>query len=167
VLTSAGAAAGIDLSLHLVERDFGAAVAADTARRSVVPLRRDGGQAQFLERDLGMERSSALEPTLEWMARHAHERLTVAMIAGHAHLSVRTLSRRFRDELDVSPGEYLARLRVRRALALLETTHDDVSSVAAASGFGRSANLRARLKRDVQTAPTKYRSHFAETVRDR
>ena len=164
ILTSAGAAAGLDLCLYLVERDYGSTVAANTARRAVVPLRREGSQAQYVERSTRPPANQSLSETLEWIEAHANEQITVTRIADIAHLSVRTLTRRFASEIGVSPGEYLTRVRVRQALSLLETTSDSVSSVAIATGFGNAANLRARLRDSLDTAPTRYRSTFARTL---
>jgi transcriptional regulator GlxA family with amidase domain len=161
ILTSAGAAAGLDLCLYLVERDYGSKVAADAARRAVVPLRREGSQAQYVEQNASTPANASLTPILEWIEMHANEQITVPRIAAVAHLSVRTLSRRFAAEIGVPPGKYLARVRARKALALLETTRASVASVAAATGFGTAANLRARLRDSFDTAPTRYRSTFA------
>ena len=166
ILTSAGAAAGLDLCLYLVERDYGSTAAANAARRAVVPLRREGSQAQYVERNAGPPANESLSETLEWIEAHANEQITMTRIAEIAHLSIRTLTRRFANEIGVSPGEYLSRVRVRKALALLETTSASVTSVAAASGFGNAANLRARLRDSLDTAPSRYRSTFASESRN-
>lgn len=156
LLCSAGAAAGIDLCLHLVDRDFGAVVAADTARTAVVPLTREAGQAQFIKDDkVG---STSLTSVLEWIEAHATEPITVKDIAAVASVSTRTLNRRFVDELRLPPSRWLIRARVRIAQQLLETTDLPVDQIAARSGLGSPANLRARFADVVGTSPGRYRT---------
>lgn len=155
-LCSAGAAAGIDLCLHIVARDFGGAVAAEAARSAVVPLTRDAGQAQYIRSDTLGETS--LTSTLQWIEAHAHENVTIAHIARQAAVSPRTLNRRFADELGLTPSAWLVRARVRRAQRLLETTDWSVDHVAAASGLGSAANLRARFSAVTGTSPSRYRT---------
>src|SRR5687767_6058973 len=121
ILTSAGAAAGLDLCLHLVRRDHGAAVAADAARSSVMPLEREGGQAQFIVHEIPADDTS-LEPLLRWLDRHRGGDLPLAAIARRAGMSVRTLTRRFREQTGSTPAQWLLQRRVRRAQVLLETS---------------------------------------------
>ena len=155
-LCSAGAAAGIDLCLHLIGRDLGGAAAADAARSAVVPLTRDADQAQYIRTEtLG---ASSITGTLQWIDQHAHEPLTVEQMARHAAVSTRTLNRRFADELGMTPSAWLVRARVRRAQTLLETTDWPVDRIAAGTGLGSAANLRARFSAVVGTSPTRYRS---------
>ncbi|RSZ57322.1 helix-turn-helix domain-containing protein [Massilia atriviolacea] len=159
LLTSAGAAAGLDLCLHLVRRDYGAAVAADAARAAVMPLERSGGQAQFI---VHPEPSSslALQPVLKWMEAQLHRDLTLEAIATHAAVSKRTLSRRFLEQTGTSPLQWLLGARVKRAQYLLETSALSVEQVANATGFGTSAALRACFGRQVGTSPQQYRQSF-------
>jgi transcriptional regulator GlxA family with amidase domain len=155
ILTSAGAAAGIDLCLHLVGRDFGAAAAADAARAAVVPLTREAGQAQYVKDDtLG---ATSLTAALRWIDAHAAEPITVADIAAAASVSTRTLNRRFLAELRLPPTRWLIRARVRIAQRLLETTDLGVDQVAERSGLGSASNLREHFTRIVGTTPGRYR----------
>lgn len=155
LLCSAGAAAGIDLCLHLVASDYGAAAAADAARVSVVPLTRDAGQAQYVkDESLG---DTSLTATLEWIEAHCHDPITVDDIARAASVSTRTLNRRFITELRLPPSRWLTRARVRRAQQLLETTELGIDQVAAESGLGSTSNLRARFTEIVGTTPSRYR----------
>ena len=122
-LTSAGAAAGLDLCLHLIRRDHGSAVAADAARLSVMPLERDGGQAQFIVHERPpAPRGSTMEPLLRWLDDQAGRDLSLDEIAAHAGMSTRTLNRRFREQTGSTPLQWLHRARIRRAQHLLETT---------------------------------------------
>jgi transcriptional regulator GlxA family with amidase domain len=160
-LTSAGAAAGLDLCLHLVRRDHGSAVAADAARLSVMPLEREGGQAQFIAHDRPpAPRGSELEPLLRWLEDNAAKDLTLDDIAAFAGLSTRTLNRHFREQTGTTPLQWLLRARVRQAQYLLESTTYPVERIAAQVGFGSPTAFRDRFKRVVGTSPNAYRSVF-------
>ena len=99
ILTSAGAAAGLDLCLHIVRRDFGAEVAARTARLAVMPLERAGGQAQFIVHDAPtVNDKTAMGTLLLWIEKNLHKELSLPVIARHAAMSPRTLSRRLQSE---------------------------------------------------------------------
>ena len=159
-LTSAGAAAGLDLCLHMVGLDHGAAVAADTARLAVMPLMREGGQAQYIP-DLPLPTDEvSLAPVLEWLHTQLDRPLSVTAIAEHAHLSVRTLTRRFRRQTGTSPASWLHAARIRRARALLETTHHSIDHIAAQSGFGSTAHFRTAFRETVGSPPGHYRRTF-------
>ncbi|WP_433872370.1 GlxA family transcriptional regulator [Saccharopolyspora sp. CA-218241] len=162
VLTSAGAAAGLDLCLHLIRRDYGSAVAADAARLSVMPLEREGGQAQFIVRPLPpTPRGSELEPLCAWLQDNLARELTLADIAARAHTSPRTLMRRFREQTGSTPLQWLHRARIRQAQHLLETTGHTVERIAAQVGFGSPTAFRDRFKRTTGVSPQAYRRSFA------
>ncbi len=158
VLTSAGAAAGLDLCLHLIRKDFGAAAAARSAREAVMPLERSGGQAQFIEH--AAPAVDGMAPLLEWLAKHVAEDLSLAAIAKRAALSTRTLSRRFREEVGMTPAAWVAKARVRRAQQLLEMGELPIERVADAVGFRSATVLRDHFTRAVGTTPTQYRRAF-------
>ena len=163
-LTSAGAAAGLDLCLHLIRRDHGSAVAADAARLSVMPLERDGGQAQFIVPDRPpAPRGSTMEPRLRWLDHSAGRDLTTAEIAAEARMSIRTLNRRFREQTGTTPLQWLHRARVRQAQHLLETTGDPVDRIGERVGFGSPTAFRERFKRIAGTSPQAYRQAFRST----
>ncbi|GAA0279709.1 AraC family transcriptional regulator [Actinomadura nitritigenes] len=162
ILTSAGAAAGLDLCLHLIRRDYGSAVAADAARLSVMPLEREGGQAQFIVHDhLPAPRGSALEPLLGWLQDNLGRDLSLADIAAHAGTSTRTLIRRFREQTGTTPLQWLHRARVRQAQHLLETTDHPVERIAAQVGFGSPTAFRDRFKKTTGVSPHSYRRAFS------
>jgi AraC family transcriptional activator FtrA len=161
VATSAGSAAGLDLCLHLVRRDFGAEVANHVARRLVVPPHRDGGQAQYLPepvRPVGVE--APLAAVLDWAREHLDRPLPVAHMARRANMSGRTFARRFRREIGTSPAHWVQRQRVLAAQRLLETTDVPIDVVAASVGLGSAANLRHHFRAVLATTPTAYRSRF-------
>ena len=159
VLTSAGLSAGIDLALHVVRRDFGAAVGATAARRMVAPPHREGGQAQFIERPAGGMVGS-LEETRRWAAERLAEPLDVAAMARHAAVSPRTFARRFREETGTTPLQWLLAQRVTEARRLLEETDLPVDAIARRAGFGTDASLRDHFRRATSTTPTAYRRSF-------
>ncbi|MCW7990391.1 AraC family transcriptional regulator [Streptomyces platensis subsp. clarensis] len=161
ILTSAGAAAGLDLCLHLIRRDYGSAVAADAARLSVMPLEREGGQAQFIVQPYpSTPRGSALEPLLTWLQDNLARELTLADIAVRADVSTRTLIRRFREQTGTTPLQWLHRARVRQAQHLLETTTHSVERIGAQVGFGSPTAFRDRFKRTTGVSPQTYRRTF-------
>ncbi|MHC3424268.1 GlxA family transcriptional regulator [Streptomyces sp. DT18] len=160
VLTSAGVAAGIDLCLHVVRRDHGAAVAADVARHTVVPPYREGGQAQFIERPVPAEYGDSTAPARAWALERLHEPLPLHRLAAGVAMSVRTFTRRFREETGESPGAWLTRQRVEQARYLLETTALPMERVAGTCGFGSAQSLRQHLRATLGVTPTAYRRTF-------
>jgi transcriptional regulator GlxA family with amidase domain len=167
-LTSAGAAAGLDLCLHLIRRDFGSAAAAIASRLSVMPLERDGGQAQFIVHEQPpAPRGSAMEPLLAWLEDNAGGDLTVGEIAERARMSTRTLNRHFRQQTGTTPLQWVHLARIRRAQHLLETTTQSVDQIGDRVGFGSPTAFRDRFKRIVGTTPHDYRRAFRQPVRDR
>ncbi|MFK4085540.1 GlxA family transcriptional regulator [Kribbella sp. NPDC020789] len=160
ILTSAGLAAGVDLCLHLIRRDFGSDVANRAARACVVPPWRDGGQSQFIERAVPDEGTDGTAPTRAWMLEHLDQELSLQSMAEHARMSVRTFSRRFKAETGQSPGTWLLQQRVRHACHLLESTGLTVDRIAEASGLGTAASLRHHLRSGLGVSPLAYRKTF-------
>ncbi|GAA2873830.1 transcriptional regulator [Actinoplanes cyaneus] len=160
VLTSAGAAAGIDLFLHIVRKDHGTRVANHAARSCVVAPWRDGGQAQFIQRPTPAISSVGTGPTRQWALRHLDRPLTIADLARHASMSKRTFSRHFVAETGVTPVQWLIAQRVDRARTLLETTDMPVERIAAEAGFGSSTLLRQHLNGTLGVTPQAYRRTF-------
>lgn len=162
VLTSAGVAAGLDLCLHVVRRDYGADVATAIARMSVVAPHRTGGQAQYIEKPIPhASAETELSATRSWAIRHLDEPIDLAGLARHAGLSTRTLSRRFRAETGTTPMHWLLSERVLRAQRMLETTDASVEDIAHACGFGSAAIMRRHFLHATRTTPTAYRRAFA------
>jgi transcriptional regulator GlxA family with amidase domain len=160
VLTSAGNAAGIDLLLHVVRRDHGSEVANRVARRRVVAPWREGGQSQFVERPVPGGDDQGTAATRAWAAAHLGEPLTLADLARHARMSVRTFTRRFREETGQSPLRWMAAQRIALARQLLESTDASIDRVAAEAGFGTPASLRQHLRAAIGVAPLAYRRTF-------
>ncbi|MGA5870090.1 GlxA family transcriptional regulator [Streptomyces cinereoruber] len=160
VLTSAGVAAGVDLCLHMIRRDHGAATANRAARVCVVPPWRDGGQAQFIDRPVPEPTLSDTTATRAWALEHLAEPLTLARLAEHARMSLRTFSRRFRDEVGMTPVQWLTAQRLELAKQLLETTDLPVDLVAHRAGLGSGNSLRAHMRTAFGVSPATYRRAF-------
>jgi transcriptional regulator GlxA family with amidase domain len=166
VLTSAGVAAGLDLCLHLVRTDHGAAVATEIARRTVVAPHRDGGQAQFIRRSIPESADGfSVAPMMAWALERLEEPLDLPRLASAAQMSVRTLSRRFRAETGTTPLQWLLTQRVARAQELLETTAMTIDAVAHRSGFPDAPTMRRHFVRRVGTTPSAYREAFSPSPR--
>jgi AraC family transcriptional activator FtrA len=165
VLTSAGSAAGIDLCLHLVRTDFGPQAANRVARRLVVPARREGGQAQFVERPVPpVPEGARLSPLLDRMRERLAGPQPLGMLAAEAGMSERTFLRRFKAATGLAPGEWLLEARIARTRDLLEETALSVEAVALACGFSGAAALRHHFRRRMGLSPTGYRARFARGV---
>lgn len=160
VLTSAGLSAGIDLSLHVIRRDHGAACGERVARHMVAPPHREGGQAQFIARPPAPAPGS-LEPTRRWAAEQLEQPLDVTAMAAHAGVSARTFARRFREETGTTPLQWLLSRRVLEARRLLEESDLPVETIAWHCGFGTAASLRDHFRRAMATTPTAYRRAFS------
>lgn len=160
VLTSAGVTSGIDLCLHIIRTDFGAAVANERARDLVAPPVREGGQAQYTRQFLPAATASTLEETRAWMLRNLDHPHTLDELARRSHLSRRTFIRRFRDETGTSTRAWLTAARIDRARELLETTDLPVDRIGCRVGLGSPANTRAVFNRHVGISPGKYRRLF-------
>jgi AraC family transcriptional activator FtrA len=163
ILTSAGTAAGIDLCLHLVRVDHGAAVANQVARRMVVPAHRDGGQAQFIDRPVpARPADDPVAAAMEWALARLPDRIGVDDLARRAHLSPRQFSRRFRDATGASPGAWLLRRRLDASLPLLESSDEPVEQVGARVGFPTPAAFRRHFARAYGVPPSVWRRSFAD-----
>jgi transcriptional regulator GlxA family with amidase domain len=161
VLTSSGYAAGIDLCLHVIRTDYGAAVANEVARLALVAPVRPGGQTQFTQTPLPPERGTACADTRGWAMRNLDRPLTLTDLARHAGVSVRTLTRRFHAESGVSPLQWLLHQRIERAKELLETTALPMDQVARSCGLGTADSLRGHLVRRTGLTPSAYRTQFS------
>ncbi len=161
VLTSAGSAAGIDLCLHLVRRDYGAAVANEVARRMVVPPHRDGGQAQYVHVPVPQQTEPGLAHVMEWATRRLNGHISVRKLAAQANMSVRTFARRFVEQTGTTPHRWLTQQRLLFAQRLLETTTHGIDRVAEAAGFDTAETLRHHFRKQFRTTPTRYRRRFS------
>ncbi|MCV7016237.1 GlxA family transcriptional regulator [Mycolicibacterium aichiense] len=162
VWTAAGVTAGIDLSLALVEDDYGTEVAQTVARYLVLFLRRPGGQTQFAA-PVWMPRARRqpireVQEAIEAEPGAAH---TITELARRAAMSPRHFTRVFTEEVGEAPGAYVERVRTEAARRQLEETDDTVVTIAARCGFGSSETLRRNFIRRVGVSPDQYRKTFA------
>ncbi|MGP3970370.1 GlxA family transcriptional regulator [Streptomyces sp. 6N223] len=160
VLTSAGAASGLDVCLHLVREDHGSEVANRVARVCVVPPWRDGGQAQYIEQPVPQDPANGTAAARQWALERLHEPLTLADLARQARMSLRTFARRFNEEVGMSPGRWLIQQRVARARHLLESTDLAVDEIAGQVGFASGTSLRQHLHAAIGVSPLAYRRTF-------
>ncbi len=160
VLTSAGAASGIDLCLHMIRTDHGAAVANDVARGTVVPPHREGGQAQYVRRPMPDPGISSTGRARRWALANLHRPITLRELAAQESTSTRTFTRRFRDEIGTSPGRWLTQQRIEQACALLERTDLPIDQVAVTTGFGTAGSMRLHLQAELGVSPSAYRATF-------
>jgi AraC family transcriptional regulator, transcriptional activator FtrA len=163
VLTAAGSAAGIDLCLHVVRRDYGPEAANSVARRLVVPPHREGGQVQFIERPLLRSREGErMGPLIDWIRCHLAQEHTINRLARRVGMSGRTFQRRFEAVTGLPPGQWITLERLRYARDMLESeVHAPLEDIAAASGFGSLAAMRHHFRKRLSASPSTYRDSFA------
>ncbi len=161
LITSAGSAAGLDMLLHLVRRDYGGPVANRVAQRLVVAPHREGGQAQFVPRPMPHDESGRLAKLMDWMRLHPALPHTLRSLAERAAMSPRTLQRQFQDATGMAPYEWLVRERVATARDMLEArTPLPIGRIAELAGFGSEESMRRHFRRIVMTSPAAYRDKF-------
>lgn len=162
IITSA---AGLDMLLHLVRRDYGGSVANRVAQRLVVAPHREGGQAQFVPRPMPQDESGRLTKLMDWMRQHSALSHTLRSLADRAAMSPRTLQRQFHDATGMAPYEWLVRERVAAAREMLEVQNPlPISRIAELAGFGSEESMRRHFRRIVRTSPTAYREKFGHSA---
>jgi AraC family transcriptional regulator, transcriptional activator FtrA len=159
VLTAAGSAAGIDLCLHVVRKDYGVEAANTVARRLVVPPHREGGQAQSVERPILRDGEGArVGHLIDWIRTHLSEQHTIDGLARNAGMSIRTFQRRFEAVTGLPPGRWITLERLRYARELLERdARVTLEDVAATSGFGSLPAMRHHFRKNLGSSPSVYR----------
>ena len=162
ILTSAGVTAGVDLCLHLIRIDRGAAAANECARALVAPPRRSGDQAQYVERLRGEPAGDKLATLRQWMVENLSEPMTIDALAAQAHMSRRSLVRHFRTGTGTSPMAWLTEARIDRARELLETTAEPIERIGRLTGLGSPASVRAVFHKRLGTSPAEYRNLFRQ-----
>jgi transcriptional regulator GlxA family with amidase domain len=165
ILTSAGAASGVDVCLHIVRTDHGSDLANAVARRCVVPPFRDGGQAQYIEQPVPESGAASTAATRAWVLERLDEPLTLSDLATHARMSLRTFARRFNDEVGLSPGRWIVQQRIARARHLLESSDLSVDQIAGHVGFATGTSLRQHLHAAIGVSPQTYRRTFRTAAR--
>jgi AraC family transcriptional regulator, transcriptional activator FtrA len=162
ILTSAGSAAGLDLCLHLIRRDFGAEIANQVARRLVISPHRDGGQAQFLDSPVDRRERGPLSLVLERAQRRIHQPISISEMARWAAMSERTFIRRFHSTTGMTPGVWITHQRIGRAKELLERSSLSSDQIASRSGFGTAITMRHHFRKRIGLSPVEYRKRFSQ-----
>ena len=165
VLTSAGAAAVIEVCLHLIRTDHGSAAAALAARQLVAAPVRPADQPQLggsptTAAAAARSADRGLAETRAWAQRRLNEPVSLAELASHARVSPRTFTRRFRAETGLSPLRWLLEQRIDLARQLLETTELTMDRVAERSGLGSADSLRLHFARTEGVTPSAYRAAY-------
>ena len=161
IYTSAGASAGIDLALAMVEEDYGCNLSIEIARWLVLYLRRPGNQSQFSS--LLSQQLSSRKPIRElqqWIAGHLKEDLSVAVLAERIAMSPRNFSRVFTAETGFTPARYIERLRVESGRRYIEETKYSLDEISMECGFGSADTMRKVFLRNLKISPFDYRSLF-------
>jgi AraC family transcriptional activator FtrA len=161
ILTSAGSAAGLDMLVHVVRKDFGSKVANQVAQRLVIPPHREGGQAQFVPRPVAADERGRLARLLDWIRAHLAAEHTIESLAAQASMSPRTLQREFKASTGLSPYAWIVRERIERAKELLESSRLPAQRIAELVGMGSAESLRHHFRAQVGTAPARYRARFS------
>jgi len=167
VLTSAGSAAGLDMLIHLVRKDYGSKVANLVARRLVIPPHRQGGQAQYVARPVAPDGRGRVSRLLDWLRSHLGQPITIAAMARRAAMSPRTLQREFRATTGLPPYAWLLRERINATRELLEQSTQPLAKIAALTGLNSQESLRHHFRRQVGVSPTAYRRRFGDSSRRR
>ena len=160
IYSSGGITAGIDLALSLVEDDHGRRIALKVAKRMIVFLKRQGGQAQFSDLLAAQCRADRFSDLIDWIEGHLNDDLSVARLANEAAMSPRNFSRKFLEEIGASPMEYVGARRLERAKQLLEETNMRIELVAQHTGFGSGERLRMAFHRKFAVSPLDYQRRF-------
>jgi len=164
VITSAGSAAGIDMLLHLIRRDYGAHIGNLVAQRLVVAPHREGGQAQYLPRPMAHDEKGRLTKLMDWVRTHPADVHTIASMAERAAMSPRTLQRQFQEATGFGPVEWLIRERVAIVKDLLESADLSLAQISQRAGFGSEESLRHHFRRLAATTPGAYRRQFSREI---
>jgi AraC family transcriptional activator FtrA len=112
---------------------------------------------ELVRLDDGPATADDLADVIEWATARLDEPLSLADLARAAHVSSRTLARRFEAALGTSPMQWLLAQRIRRALHLLDTTCEPVERIARMTGFGSTSNFRLQFTRATGVSPQSYR----------
>ncbi len=158
--TSAGSAAGIDLGLEVIRRDFGSAIANHVAKRLVMSPHRKGGQSQFVEPRVEQQ-SSIFENTLKWALENLSLNLSIDDLARKSHMSRRTFDRHFRNSHGCSAKQWLINQRVNFAKATLEQSKASIEHIAGITGFESANTLRHHFRKTLGLSPRQYRDQFS------
>ncbi|WP_332851312.1 GlxA family transcriptional regulator [Duganella sp. S19_KUP01_CR8] len=162
VWTSAGVSAGIDLTLALIEEDYGHHVAIETARQLVMFIKRTGGQSQFsVPLAAQAHEGGRFDDLHAWVAANLHDNLTVDRLAEKAGMTPRTFDRTYASQMGRTPARMVEAMRLEAACRALEKTMLPLKTIAANTGYMEEQNLRRVFQRQLGVSPSQYRSRFS------
>ena len=165
VWTSAGVSAGIDLTLALIEEDYGHRVAIETARQLVMFIKRSGGQSQFsVSLTAQSDATGKFADLHAWIAEHMADDLSVERLAAQAGMSPRTFARAYFETQGRTPGKAVEAMRMEAARRALEETQLPLKAIAARIGYGNEQSLRRVFQRQLGISPIQYRARFSVHV---
>ncbi|UXM94450.1 helix-turn-helix domain-containing protein [Bartonella sp. HY329] len=159
ILTSAGLASGIDLCLHMIRNDFGSVIAQTISQFFIMPMEREGNYKQ-LTSPQHLQKEEPLAPLLTWLTDTISLNHSLQSISKHTHMSTRTLNRKFKANLGVTPMAWLANIRIKKAQIWLETTSSSIEQIATATGFNSATSFRDTFKASVGITPTNWRKIY-------
>jgi transcriptional regulator GlxA family with amidase domain len=165
VYTSAGATAGIDMTLALVEEDFGRETALRVAQALVLFLKRPGNQAQFsVQLSSRLPEDAGIVQIQSYIHDHLDRDLRVEALAARAGMSPRNFSRTFTREVGMAPGRYVEQCRLEVARQRLQDSHAPLSAIAETCGYGTADGMRLAFERNLGVSPRSYRQRFARAA---
>jgi transcriptional regulator GlxA family with amidase domain len=166
IYTSGGVSSGIDLSLALVEEDYGKDVAIKVARKLVFYLSRPGFQSQFGNLLPVYESSNIAQKLHNWFNDHLHEPLDLVRIADHLNMSTRNFTRVFHKQTGIPPAKFIEKFRVETARKYLEDTDIALERIAEQCGLGNLVSMRRTFLRHLMTTPSDYRRTFRTSLQN-
>jgi transcriptional regulator GlxA family with amidase domain len=160
IWTSAGVSAGVDLTLALIEEDYGVQLALQGARELVVFLKRSGGQSQFSTLLSGQiaAAGSPIERMLGWIANNLGSDLRPGLLADRLSMSLRTFSRACATHTGMTPSKLVETLRVEAAREAIEKSDAPFGSIATRYGFGDEQRMRRAFSRQLRATPAEIRT---------
>lgn len=162
VWTSAGVTAGMDLALAMIEADHGRAIALSIARRHVIFRMRPGGQSQF-SAELAAQSvtgNAKIEKLAQRIVAAPRSDWCTDALAAEAGVSQRSLSRLFRAGVNVSPADFVERVRVDIARRRLLDTEESIEAIACGCGFGSLRRMDRAFARTIAVSPSEFRARF-------
>ena len=161
VWTSAGVTAGIDLTLALIEDDFGHRVAIDAARQLVMFMKRAGGQSQYSVPLAAQTQADRFAELHSWVASHLRDDLRVERLADQAGMAPRSFARTYVEKLGRTPAKMVEAMRLEAACRALEESGMPLKSIADAVGYGDEQKLRRAFSRHLGVSPSEFRERFS------
>jgi AraC family transcriptional activator FtrA len=160
IITSAGSAAGLDVCLHVIRKDYGSKIANVVARRLVIPPLREGNQAQFITTPVPVRSGTSIAPALDYIRENVSLTHSIPAMAKQANMSGRTFIRKFKAATGHTPKAWVINERMLAALQLLETSNLSVEVISEKIGFESTTAFRHHFRGKFKTTPSAFRDKF-------